>query len=405
MSNSTLLINYLNKSIDNYCDKNKYYDLKNGVLRGKYRKLNCSKKGKSSQRVYICNKYVYKSQPLDIQRKIIDIGENSVMVDSYTMNLLMQQMMSKITEKYPSLKNNIEHPITNTCQSDNNLIFIYNKTNIGDLRDYLLDHINDKNFERNIIDILIKMLKINDKLYDLIQFQHCDMKCSAILLNRNKNGKIEPIISDFDKSTFTLLINGKPIRIFLNPVDSPTIGEERKDEVFIQKGGIKKRKKQTKKKTKRPTKKLNKRSTNWPRKNIKRNLKRKSISLIENKGLEIYKIFKIFPKSSRLIILGKQGYNRYERNPLKDNNFYNACLVASVLLLYDKNINEFINLLKSNLGKYKFILKDINIKLIKKLKYKYKIDQYQLARNRTAASCVIGSGYNTDKFFSKISLF
>ena len=65
-------------------------------------------------------------------------------------------------------------------------------------------------------DILKGVIKTNNSLYDLCQFQHCDMKCKQILLTKDR----PPIISDFDKSTFTIKFEGTYYRIRLVKEDS-----------------------------------------------------------------------------------------------------------------------------------------------------------------------------------------
>ena len=173
------------------------------------------------------------------------------------MNFLQQQTMKYISiilsddtiKKTISTKNNIEQilhyynynlnnfgdyiekPLYNTCKKpyDNSnknelSIMVYNLSTM-DFQKFIKEFSNTKNYISNIINILKKMFFVNDILYELCQFQHCDMKCMQVLLNikekgddeiltekkldkkkSNKNLELDivPILSDFDKSTLTL---------------------------------------------------------------------------------------------------------------------------------------------------------------------------------------------------------
>lgn len=65
------------------------------------------------------------------------------------------------------------------------------------------------------IEFLMKSLKqvfiTLDKLYNLIQFHHCDPKYAQILLGSHRN----TTVGDLDKVTFSMLIKNKPYRINL----------------------------------------------------------------------------------------------------------------------------------------------------------------------------------------------
>ena len=112
---------------------------------------------------------------------------------------------------------------------------IYEKTNFGDFQKFLtdtgLDYFED-DYLNEIINILTKVFEVNDKLYEICQFQHCDMKCMQILLNKDNNGKISPILSDFDKSTCTLKYNDTNYRIKLVKIDTPKIKYSHKSYKF-----------------------------------------------------------------------------------------------------------------------------------------------------------------------------
>lgn len=405
MSNASIIINQLERLISIFCDRSKYTDLSNNLI-GQTEKeilkgLNCIKAGKSQQKVYVCGEYVYKSQSMEIQRRVIDVSSQLVKVDSFTMNIIMQQMMSKIAKDYPFLSVYIEHPIENVCQDNKHLVLIYNKSNFGDFQSYLINHKDDPDYIRNIGHILNTVMRVNDKLYELCQFQHCDMKCMQILLNKDSNGRITPILSDFDKSTITILINGKPVRIILNIIDTAATGERVKGKLFVNKGGAKvnKRKRKTNRKIHR-----------------KRNTKRKSKSRRRKKkgGSFSSKIKKTFLKAIDLDFLepfkkkayGKQGTERFEEMPLRDNSFYNACLWASLLLVcISDSISQDIFLIDRYMDeKYKNLLNNIDMKKILNYREKHKNDFKKLSGNSIAASCVIGLKEKANTYHSQISL-
>lgn len=404
MSNSSIIIDYLEKLIGNACDKSKYTDLSNDLI-GEIDKrilnnLNCIKAGKSQQKVYVCGEYVYKSQSMEIQRKVIDVSSQLVKVDSFTMNIIMQHMMSKIYKDYLILSAYIEHPIENVCQDNKHLVLIYNKSNFGDFQSYLINK-NDPDYIRNIGHILNKVMEVNDKLYELCQFQHCDMKCMQILLNKDSNGNITPILSDFDKSTITLLINGNPVRITLDIADTAATGESVKDKLFVNKGGAKvnKRKRKTNRKTNR--------KINTKRKSKSRKRKKKGgsvVSKIKEYGLKAINLSQSLKKKA----YGKQGVKRFEEMPLRDNSFYNSCLLASMLLLYDssKSASQDILLIDRHMDeKYKNLLDYIDMKKILNYREKYKDDFKKLSGNAIAADCVIGLKEKANRYFSQISLY
>ena len=87
MSNASIIIYFLERLISIFCDRSKYTDLSNGLI-GQTEKeilknLNCIKAGKSQQKVYVCEEYVYKSQSMEIQRRVIDVSSQLVKVDSF----------------------------------------------------------------------------------------------------------------------------------------------------------------------------------------------------------------------------------------------------------------------------------------------------------------------------------
>ena len=398
MSNASIIIYLLERLISIFCDRSKYTDLNNNLI-GQIEKeilksLHCIKAGKSQQKVYVCGEYVYKSQSMEIQRRVIDVSSQLVKVDSFTMNIIMQQMMSKISKDYSALSGYIEHPIENVCQDNKHLVLIYNKSNFGDFQNYLINYKDDPDYIRNIGHILNTVMRVNDELYELCQFQHCDMKCMQILLNKDSKGRITPILSDFDKSTITVIINGKPVRIILDIVDTAATGERVKDKLFVNKGGAKvnKRKRKTNRKTHR---KINtKRKSKYRRKKKGGSFKSK----FKEYGL---KAMDFFSQSLKKEAYGKQGVKRFEEMPLRDNSFYNSCLEASALLLSGINIFSINTYLDR---KYKNLEDNIDTEKISNYRKKHKDNYKKLSGNAIAADCVIGLEEKANGFFSQISL-
>jgi hypothetical protein len=175
--------------------------------------------GKSAQLVRLCGDEVLKQQQLATDKRQLikeKKGENYIYkLDSFTMMVLQQNIMKSIYKTYGI--NNIEHPkdiYTNITEKGGGetITFLFDKANNNPpvLEQYIyyetrkeggLDVIYD-----DIADILISVFNVNDLLYDICQFQHCDMKCAQILLKLNNATprKIVPIFSDFDKSTCSI---------------------------------------------------------------------------------------------------------------------------------------------------------------------------------------------------------
>jgi hypothetical protein len=386
-----LVRDYLVSLIGADCDRSTYTDLDNEIIGKLDTELeSCQKKGKSNQKVYVCGRtsegYVYKAQSKEFQRiisgSIID-EKIIVKVDSFTMNLIMQQMMRKIVEEYPDYTDNIEHPITDICNDNDHLLLIYNKSNGGDFQDYLSNNTHDADYLENITSILNRVMDVNDMLYNLCQFQHCDMKCMQILL-KNDGGKIIPILSDFDKSTATFLIKGIAVRFILKKLDSVSIGKKVSGtdlfevEWRVDGGG----ELETKGRSKRVKRKYSKRVKRKYSKRVKRKCKinktikkkkntKKKIKGGSSKGKILSnKLANLSPRAIRKAVGGKQFIQRFNKKPLNNNNFYNACLLASTLLLCDNAKNLYEHLVQ-NLKK-SYLLNSLDLKRIEKLNHKNK---------------------------------
>lgn len=209
---------------------------------------------KSGQNINVCDQQVFKGPSLDKPIKLVANSITScqpcaIEVDPFTMNLLIQSIIKDIIPEYKEIKDNIEH-YTEICKINENTssknyqlvskrakYCIKNKC-YGTLEDYLIDYpkteegkklLNENlysgeitKFVKQIEKWLKTIFDTLDKLYNIIQFHHCDPKAAQILLVGNEEVS-HAIVADLDKVTFTLKINGTYYRILLTmPVGGET---------------------------------------------------------------------------------------------------------------------------------------------------------------------------------------
>lgn len=177
---------------------------------------------KSGQRIAICENTVFKGPPADWDMvvKSVERAESVIQIDPYTMNLLIQTVVNKLIENSTFESKEVEH-YTNLCLQDGNYELESKKAGYGEdcattgkkcyatLEDYLL-----KTQEIDVNQVLTwleQVFKTLDKLYDIIQFHHCDPKAAQILLTTDGYATV----GDLDKVTFSLNINRRPYRIRL----------------------------------------------------------------------------------------------------------------------------------------------------------------------------------------------
>jgi len=172
---------------------------------------------KSGQEIRICDKSVYKAPPFDKSKytnriEQVDNYANTIKISAFNMNLLIQSIINVLPD---NIKENVEH-YDDLCMNDDNYMMksmrmgyeidgkIYNT-----LEEYIL---NIPTIDINLITKWLEQVCYTlDKLYNTIQFHHCDTKSAQILLDGNGNA----IVGDLDKVTFTLIINDIPKRIRL----------------------------------------------------------------------------------------------------------------------------------------------------------------------------------------------
>ena len=396
-----LIKDFLRSLSGTVCDRMIYDDLQSGLI-GTEGTDSCVKAGKSAQKVYVCGVgeqagYVYKAQ--STVRRVINVEQEGngfiAKVDPFTMNLIMQQMMLKIVELNPSYVDNIEHPISTICSDNEHLVLIYNRSNSGDFQKYLLNNPYDPQYLNNITGILNKVIEVNDKLYDMCQFQHCDMKCMQILLNRDKDDNLIPILSDFDKSTATFLVNGTPVRFILKKNDRASKDSE--DLFNISSGGSRKIKRNNNKPLKR--KRKIKKNTKKNKITKKKKIKKKKITKKKRGGggLKLLgkKAVAASPKSMKRRVGGKQYLERFEKIPLNNNDFYNACLLASTLLLCH-DVDDLWDHLESNLNK-NTLLNSLNKDIINEYNPKIQVEEETL---RTDVALLHTSGQTKENIKS-----
>lgn len=213
MNNVNILKKYI-KNIKNFSkDQKCICNTKNSIV----------KKNSKAQTVQICNNTVIKSSSNKSSSERIEKKNNStIKIDNVTLNLLIQTIIKLYIENMNNPKL-IEHYNT-LCSNQGVLKLVSQKANYEQngkyyptLEDYIL---KSKDFSEDkikfIIECLTKIFIILDKLYEDIQFHHCDPKCAQIFLFEEKNSNL-PIVmlGDLDKVTFTININNKPYRIRL----------------------------------------------------------------------------------------------------------------------------------------------------------------------------------------------
>jgi hypothetical protein len=176
------------------------------------------KRSSKAQAVDFCGDTVIKSSLSDKAEEIIKRKNNStIKIDSVTINLLIQTMI-KVYIKNMKLNNRVIEHYNNLCKGEGKVKLVSKKANYPEfptLEDYILYSKDEKEVKKKfIIKCLTSMFVILDKLYDDIQFHHCDPKCAQLFLFSDKDSK-DPIcmLADLDKVTFTLNINNNPYRI------------------------------------------------------------------------------------------------------------------------------------------------------------------------------------------------
>ena len=212
-------------------------------------------KGKSDQIVKLCNDYVTKTQ-CNIHSEITRRSEsNCIGVDNNTMMILhhklsykfkKEQELKKETHNFLNCFQYIESPMTEICEIKSTEICDNTKNNKNskptkmkfekfdmDLDEYLKEGNSEEgnseegnseegnseegNSEEKYIsrirDILSECFNTLKCMNENIGFTHCDMKAKQILLNKFDSNALEFVISDFDKSTLVVNINGTNYKI------------------------------------------------------------------------------------------------------------------------------------------------------------------------------------------------
>ena len=216
----TEIIDALLKKYDNECDENLSIPTEETPT-----KEFCLNPGKSQQQVFVCKNgpynegQVFKSQEKEKSR-IEKVQENVLKIDSFTMNKIQQLTMQFIVQNnFGFQHSDLEYPLS-ICsfkkeegdKKKQYTTMIFPLADEGPFDEWIVKNI-DKT--EQILNILSKIIEINNRLYEVCQFQHCDIKCGQVLLFNDEQENILPMLIDWDKSTLTLSINGVPIRIRL----------------------------------------------------------------------------------------------------------------------------------------------------------------------------------------------
>ena len=186
------------KDVNNICNDNK----------------ECILKKSKGQNITICKNYVVKESKNTFNNRIEKKNNSTIKIDNTTMNLLIQTIINKYVEKGKLDNKQVEH-YKSLCKHNINskkVSLISQKSNFkySTLEDFIIFNGNME----IIKECLMQVFETLDKLYDDIQFHHCDPKCAQLFLFKN-NITDEPIcmLGDLDKVVFTLNINGKLYRI------------------------------------------------------------------------------------------------------------------------------------------------------------------------------------------------
>ena len=171
------------------------------------------------------------------------------------------------------------------------------------------------------------------------------MKCAQVFLYKNnfpKDDKSDlylPVLGDFDKSTCTLIINEKPTRLILKKDDD-----------------------------------------------LKVSFKKIGAQVVS--GLSSYDEERIYKNIKTRI--GMQTAERFYYRPLDSNKYYNACLLASVLLLYKPDLNKLQNIklelsaLVMSFSKIYNYMSYVNLNII----IKYRNEKKNISGKNAASECV-----------------
>jgi hypothetical protein len=200
-------INKLNKETTNSCTCN-IENTKN-------------KPSSKAQNIKKCGNTIIKGPKNTKNRRIEKVDNKSIKLDNITMNLLIQTIIKKYIDKKIMNEKDVEH-YNRLCKEDKIIKLISAKANydpkIKTLQDYIIENRNIKNINIKFIeDCLKQAFRQLDKLYEDIQFHHCDPKCAQLFLFKSSNNsyKVKCMLADLDKVTFTININNNPYRIRL----------------------------------------------------------------------------------------------------------------------------------------------------------------------------------------------
>ena len=218
--------------------------------------------GASGQIVKKCDNSIYKG-PNNNLISNIETSRNgySYLLDPNTMNILVQSVIKYLIEKklidnvehYEQIcSGNIENGITvpyylkgksykycpkddydsdaDSVATDQTLPeqrggMVEDEECYNSLESYLVE--NEKINVEWVADWLQDIFDILDKLFNTIQFHHCDPKAAQIFLSTNERNEVVPILGDLDKVTFSLGIENIAFRMRLGTSTLYSLGAHR----------------------------------------------------------------------------------------------------------------------------------------------------------------------------------
>lgn len=180
-----------------------------------------NKPSSKAQNIKTCKNTIIKGPKNKENRRIEKVNNKSIKLDNITMNLLIQTIIKKYIDENLMNIRDVEH-YNKLCKNNETIKLISAKANydpkIKTLQDYIIKNRNTENININFIENCLKQSFVQlDKLYEDIQFHHCDPKCAQLFLFKSSNNKdkVKCMLADLDKVTFTININNNLYRIRL----------------------------------------------------------------------------------------------------------------------------------------------------------------------------------------------
>ena len=423
-----------------------------GLIPTGYQKLG---KGKSVQVVSMntdAGKVIKRSKPLPIL-ETESSGENHIIVncDPNTLLFFNLLMFREISNKREDLRietiDGESLDLPNPCKEQDghgSYRYISNLAQGGDLTGYIKGlHESEaeadsqpthgqrgfKGIDRRDIQKLVEIyktvIKYNDELYTICQFQHCDMKTAQIFLDVSETDpqNFEPILADIDKSTtgFKFKHNSVDYKVRLrlklggstnDKVNEPTTINKGSNVYVSDPAGTSHRARSvdssliTYINAHKPIILWGERWLSYgvnPVEVTKDLDNEEELIKIMNNKLNEIRGGMFLPNrvdvAAWLHLISKQESERFESMPYTDNKFYNYCLLASILLLLPQRIYSIFT---HDNKISKDIKAGINISVVEENRGKHSLKD--LEGHKIATTCVKFEGTRATSVNPQIEL-